>query len=102
MIGINVSKQQGGDYMSIEAAKSFIERMETDEKFNKKITACKDPEERMALVKTEGYDFTKDEIKQIKGRLTDEQLDNITGGGCICADIWCGKEGEADGCFAFF
>lgn len=88
--------------MSIKAAEAFVERMEMDENFNKKITACKDPEERLALVKSEGYDFTKEEINQIKGQLTEEQLNNIAGGGCICADLWCGKEGEMDGCFAFF
>ena len=86
--------------MSLESAKQFIERMKNDTDFAKQVTACADAQERMALVKTEGYEFTQEEIGQIKEQLSDEELDNITGGGCICADIWCGIPGES--CARFF
>lgn len=66
--------------MSIEAAKSFIERMKTDEEFAKKVTACKDAEARMAVVREAGFDFTAAEIKETGPALTDDELSRVIGG----------------------
>lgn len=66
--------------MSIEAAKTFIERMMTDEEFNKKVTACKDAAERQAFVLGEGLDFTASEIENISQELSDEGLSRVAGG----------------------
>ena len=73
--------------MSIESAKAFIEKMKTDEEFAKKIMAETNQEARMALACGEGFAFTKDEIGQVKGELTDDELDMVAGGGG-----WCGAE----------
>ena len=75
--------------MSIEAAKSFIERMKTDEVFAKKVTACKDAETRMAFAKDSGFDFTAAEIREkTTGELSDDDLENVAGGTLFCRTIF--------------
>ncbi len=66
--------------MSIESAKSFIDRMKTDEEFVEKVSKCKDAEERMMFVKSAGFDFTSAEIKMVAGKLTDGDLAAVMGG----------------------
>jgi predicted ribosomally synthesized peptide with nif11-like leader len=66
--------------MSIEAAKSFIERMKTDEAFAKKVTACKDAEERSEVVREEGFDFTASELREAGTVLSDDDLEGVAGG----------------------
>ena len=77
--------------MSIESAKAFLERMKTDEDFAKKVTACKDSDERMAFIKGEGFDFTVAEISTVKGELNDEDLDLVAGGA-----TWLGCSGQQE------
>lgn len=72
--------------MSIESAKAFIEKMKNDEEFAKKIMAETNQEARMALACGEGFAFTKDEIGQVKGELTDDELDLVAGGSDWSAD----------------
>jgi len=63
----------------MESAKSFIERMKSDEEFAKKVMECKEPEARMAFVKTEGHDFTAEDIEPERSTLSDEELDSVVG-----------------------
>lgn len=72
--------------MSIEAAKSFIDRMKTDEEFAKKVTACKDTKARMEFVQKAGFDFTPGEIEQIGQELSEDELERVAGG---CDDCDC-------------
>lgn len=67
--------------MSMESANAFMERMKTDEDFVKKVTACKDAETRMALILSEGFDCTREELLKVASQLTDEDLDAVAGGG---------------------
>jgi predicted ribosomally synthesized peptide with nif11-like leader len=71
----------------MESAKSFLERMKNDEDFRKKVTECKDTDGPMNFVKSQGFDFTADDIEFAKGELSDEDIGNISGGthwwGCI-------------------
>lgn len=48
--------------MSIEAIKSFIDRLNTDEDFLKKVTKCKDPEACMVFAKREGFELEMAEL----------------------------------------
>jgi predicted ribosomally synthesized peptide with nif11-like leader len=67
--------------MSMESAKSFVEKMKIDENFATKVTECKDAEARMAFVKEAGFDFTKEEIEPVMAELADEELDGVAGSG---------------------
>ncbi len=69
--------------MSIESAKAFMERVVNDEDFRKEVGEIATAEERMAFVTAAGFDFTKEELKNVqeKMQLTDEELGSIAGGG---------------------
>ena len=66
--------------MSLDAAKAFIKRMETDSTFKAKILAVGDTKERLKLINAEGFDCTADEIGSLATELSEEQLRKITGG----------------------
>jgi len=68
--------------MSAESVKLFVEKIKTDEEFAKKLKGFEDASARKAFVKEAGFDFTDEEVKQIQGELSDEDLDAVAGGGC--------------------
>lgn len=74
--------------MSIQSAKTFIEKVRNDEDFKNELGKLKDGNERMVFVKAKGFDFTTEELAKVKEELglTDEELDNVAGGcghGCL-------------------
>ncbi len=73
-------KYGGGIIMSLESARAFIEKMETDHDFAKEVSECKDSELRAELVKKAGFDFTMEELKACRPPLTEEKLGTIVGG----------------------
>ncbi len=75
--------------MSIESAKAFVERVENDEDFRKELDGQASVEERMKFAKAQGFDFTNDEIRDVAGRLTEEELDAVAGGGRY---RWCRRQ----------
>ncbi len=66
--------------MSIENAKAFVERMKTDENFRKKVGEKSSPDDRMKFAKESGYDFSKDELEQVKSELSEDELEKIGAG----------------------
>ena len=70
--------------MSIESAKAFIEKVNKDQDFKKKLSEFKDGTERMKYAKEKGFDFTPAEIAKLKEEqgLTDAELDAVAGGVC--------------------
>jgi predicted ribosomally synthesized peptide with nif11-like leader len=72
--------------MSMESAKSFFERMKTDEDFRKQVTECKDTEARKSYVKKAGFDFTIEELKAHTGELADAELDKVAAGSSCYQD----------------
>ncbi len=74
--------------MSLESAKTFIEKMKSDEDFRKEVGEKSSPDERMKFVKQCGFDFTKEDLDSVREKLelTDEELEKITGAysECIC------------------
>jgi predicted ribosomally synthesized peptide with nif11-like leader len=71
--------------MSIESAKAFIERMQTDEDFAKKVMACKDVDTAQSVIEAAGFAFTQEEFRSLIGDdLDDEALSSVSGG------RWCG------------
>ena len=86
--------------MSQEAAKVLIEKMKTNKEFRDKILSVEDPNERMNIIKQEGLEVTKEEIRQQSQQLSDQDLDNVAGGDCFTAtpkeigEAWFGMEFE--------
>ena len=78
--------------MSIESAKAFLERVKNDEIFRKKVGEEPTSVERIAFVKAQGFDFTKEELDSLQTELDDRDLDQVAGG------TWCGHthEGESE------
>lgn len=66
--------------MSLESAKAFMERINTDEDFNRKVSGCKSQEARMSFAKSEGFDFTPEDIEIANAEISDEELAGISGG----------------------
>lgn len=70
--------------MSVESAKSYVERLKTDEDFAKLVGELKSSEERMAFAKSSGFDFSAEDVKEISSELSDDELDGVAGAGCWC------------------
>ena len=89
--------------MSIESARAFTVKMKEDEAFRKSFMAAGSREKSMELAKARGYDFTLDEIRQVReeelvklkeaDRLSDEDLAKVAAG-CGGGGIY---EGGGDG-----
>ncbi len=65
--------------MSIKSAQAFIERIQNDEDFRKELEERASEEERMKFAKARGFDFTKDEIDELKAIIPDGELE-MSGG----------------------
>jgi len=68
--------------MSFEAARAFIIRMKSNEKFAKKVMACQDVEECEVVVQQAGFNFTVTQLKdagQSMG-LSNDELERVVGG----------------------
>ncbi len=65
--------------MSIESAKAFIERIKTDEEFARQVASKKDKEDRMKFVSEQGFNFTEQEIEELKNEMSDNELGKISG-----------------------
>lgn len=71
--------------MSIESAKLFSKRMDEDLEFEKKVNSIETVEELKAFIIENGYDFNGKEFKEVTelsygSELTEDELDNVTGG----------------------
>lgn len=66
--------------MSIESAKTFIEKMKTDHEFATKINKLITLEAAQRFLRQAGYGFTKEELNQVSGNLKDSDLDGVSGG----------------------
>ncbi len=63
--------------MTIESAKAFVERMKNDEDFRKELDEKSSPDDWMKFVKENGFDFSKDELEQVKSELSEDELEKI-------------------------
>lgn len=66
--------------MSKESAKLLIEKLKNDEEFRNQILAVEDLEERLKQIKAAGFDCTAEEIEKEQAVLSDDELDNVSGG----------------------
>ena len=66
--------------MSIESARTFIEKTKTDQTFADHVSACENETQVLELAKQSGIAFTPEELKQAASELSDADLDMVTGG----------------------
>ncbi len=66
--------------MSLDQARAFIVKMKSDVAFKERVLAIEDVAERFNLIKSEGFDCSEEEIKEVVGELSDEELDEAAGG----------------------
>lgn len=69
--------------MSVESARSFLEKVKSDDDFHLKLVkAGSNKEMRQQVIKDAGFDFTEEDWKTARAELSDEELDQVSGG-CI-------------------
>lgn len=76
--------------MSLESARKFCQKVQSDEGLAKKLAEYKEVEEfcNSDLAKSEGFSFSSDELDHAKKELTQEEIDNLH---CHTADCnWMG------------
>ncbi|MDD2901326.1 MAG: Nif11-like leader peptide family natural product precursor [Syntrophales bacterium] len=74
--------------MSIQAAKDFLKKIETDHALQEKLKAASGLESRQQIIQAAGFDFTLEEYKQAieeaaaaaGKQLTAEELEAVAGG----------------------
>lgn len=70
--------------MSLSSAKEFIEKVKADQAFRENFESTEDKDARLKLLEKEGFYFTEAECRQAiaedEGELSDDQLDNVSGG----------------------
>ena len=66
--------------MPAEATQTLIERMKTDEAFRERLLAEPSPEARLALIRTEGYDCSADDLASAGVALSDADLEHVAAG----------------------
>ncbi len=74
--------------MSIQSAKEFLEKMKKDEDFRKECSKKSSSEDRMNFLMMNGFDFSKEEFKQVKSELSKDELEAIIGAGTSGEDDW--------------
>jgi predicted ribosomally synthesized peptide with nif11-like leader len=61
--------------MSVENARTFIEKIKSDEVFSKHLNEAKTTEARLQIAKKAGLEFTEDEYKAVTAELPDWTMD---------------------------
>ena len=72
--------------MSAQAVTALFERVSSDEEFRARLEAAATPEEKHRIVSEAGYEVTRDDVSVIRElagvqELSDEDLENVAGGG---------------------
>jgi predicted ribosomally synthesized peptide with nif11-like leader len=90
--------------MSVQSAKDFLEKIETDQVLKERLEAAPDLEARQQIVQEAGFDFTVEEFKQAVEELaaaagqelTAKELQDIAAGGGKLQ--WCPFHGRHPVC----
>jgi len=70
--------------MSIESARNFLRKVAKDEEFREQLSDCTSRAEQLQFAREGGFDFTPEEMAEVRDELQDEDLDQVSGGGCGC------------------
>jgi predicted ribosomally synthesized peptide with nif11-like leader len=66
--------------MSKESAREFITKYNNDPDFRSHFEQVKESERFNSLAREHGFDCTLQEVKSVSSELSDEDLDNVSGG----------------------
>lgn len=88
--------------MSLEDARQYIQKAHEDESFRKSVMEAPSQAERIKRIKDAGFDFSAEEFAQAKidygetdkAKLTDEQLDAISGGKIALVPVYRDSNGQ--------
>ncbi|MEI8187016.1 MAG: Nif11-like leader peptide family natural product precursor [Chlorobiaceae bacterium] len=69
--------------MSVENAKAFVEKMQSNETFCQRVMAISDIEDRISFIAKQGYIFEEDDIVQACSEMNVDPIDCAQGGSCI-------------------
>src|SRR5262245_7449940 len=76
--------------MSLEALQALVVRVSEDERLRNELLAGSSDDVRLGIIQAEGFDVTADDLaelrRQISVELSDEDLQNIAGGGSQTED----------------
>ena len=67
--------------MSMESAKSFVEKVKTDIAFAKRCQDAKTADEVVKRAAELGYSFTQEDLQAASTQLSDAELNSVLGGG---------------------
>jgi predicted ribosomally synthesized peptide with nif11-like leader len=78
------------DKMSLENAKKFLKEFKGNAEFRSSIENASDDETRQQLARDAGYDFTREEVKEVMGaeggKISDSDLEAVAGGASSTMD----------------
>ena len=71
--------------MSVEQAKAFIEKLDSDAAFRNRVVTADDNEARLNIAREAGYDFSMEELQQsvpaqVEEELSEDELEALAGG----------------------
>ena len=65
--------------MTIDSARQFLKKLQTDKSFVASLQNV-DDDARREIIGKEGFDFTGEELDQVRSEITDDELSSIIGG----------------------
>lgn len=80
MVGSFLNPKPRGNIVSLDQAKAFIAKMKSDVAFKERVLAIEDLAERFKLIKSEGFECSEAEIREVAGELSDQELAAVAGG----------------------
>ena len=75
--------------MSEEQLKAFLEKVKADTSLQEKLKSAVDADAVTAIAKEAGFSISADDLKQNQPKLSEEELENVAGGGANCVGITC-------------
>lgn len=86
--------------MSEEQLKAFLEKVKGDTGLQEKLKAALDADAVVSIAKEEGFSISVDDLKNTQYELSDEELEDVAGGGTLDSLVvncrpsfihWCGQ-----------
>jgi predicted ribosomally synthesized peptide with nif11-like leader len=79
-MGFDLKRKEVKLFMSLEHAETFVNKFTKDSEFKKALDVSQSKEGRKTILENAGLSFTKDELLQLRGKLTENDLDLVYSG----------------------